>query len=78
MKNIIFGMLANVMTNNNKPQAMAGIPVNTEIDVKEEEKIAAAIEILKEKTPDLGNKLLKLADMSINNEQQYNWLVKML
>lgn len=78
MKNLIFGMLANVMTNNNKPQAMAGIPVNTEIDVKEEEKIAAAIEILKEKTPDLGDKLLKLADMSINNTQQYNWLVKML
>lgn len=74
VKNILFGMLANVLTPQ-KPQGMAGIP-----DVKptDDEKIKAAIEILKDKTPDLADKLLKLAELSINNPSQYQWLVKML
>lgn len=78
MKNLLMGLLSNVLTNNNKPKAMAGIKENIEINVSEDEKIAAAIEILKDKTENLGDKLLKLAEMSVSNPQQYNWLVKML
>jgi hypothetical protein len=76
MKNILINMLANVMQPN-KPQAVAGIKENTSID-NEDVKINTAIEILKIHTPELGDKLLKLADMASTNPSQYQWLIKML
>ena len=74
MKNMLIGMLANIMTPQ-KPQAVAGIKedVNTE-----DQKILAALDILKANTPNLGDKLLKLADMATNNPAQYQMLIKML
>lgn len=76
MKNMLIGMLANIMTPN-KPQAVAGIKENN-ANNDEEIKIITALEVLKNNTPDLGDKLLKLADMSTNNPSQYQWLIKML
>jgi hypothetical protein len=75
MKNMIIGMLANIMSPQ-KPQAVAGIKEvnNTDEDLK----IKAAIDILKANTENLGDKLIKLADMSVTNPTQYNMLVNML
>jgi hypothetical protein len=44
----------------------------------EEQKIDKAIEVLSQSTPNLGDSLLILAKMSIDNPQQYKWLLGML
>ena len=64
-----------------KAQAMAGIPETENklpIEATEEEKINTAIEILAKNTTNLGDKLLKLAQMSIENPSQYYMLVRLL
>jgi hypothetical protein len=76
MQNMLMGILANIMTPK-KPQAVAGIKETSEL-TEEEQKIQAALEVLKVHTPQLGDKLLKLADMATNNNSQYQWLIKML
>lgn len=79
MKQMLVGIVSSIFNGNNKPKAMAGIPTETETtpDI-EEQKIQSAIEVLKNNTPNLGDKLLKLAEMSINDPNQYKFLVKML
>jgi hypothetical protein len=44
----------------------------------EQQKINKAIEVLTQSTPNLGDNLLILAKMSIDNPQQYKWLLGML
>lgn len=44
----------------------------------EQQKIEKAIEVLAASTPNLGDSLLILAKMSIDNPQQYKWLLGML
>ena len=44
----------------------------------EQQKIDKAIEVLSQSTPNLGDSLLILAKMSIENPQQYKWLLGML
>jgi hypothetical protein len=44
----------------------------------EQQKIDKAIEVLSQSTPNLGDSLLILAKMSIDNPQQYKWLLGML
>jgi hypothetical protein len=44
----------------------------------EQQKIDKAIEVLSQSTPNLGDNLLILAKMSIDNPQQYKWLLGML
>lgn len=75
MKQMLMGVMANLLTPN-KPQAIAGIKENNSTD--EDEKIKIALDILKQHTPQLGDKLLKLSDMAINNNSQYQMLIKML
>jgi hypothetical protein len=60
--------------NNKKPQmsAVAGIPED------QNEKIKVALEVLQKNVPDLGDKLLKLADMSVNESVKFQMLIKML
>lgn len=60
--------------NAKKPQtvAVAGIP---EAD---EEKIKVALEVLTKNVPNLGDKLLKLADMSINESGKFKMLLNFL
>jgi formate dehydrogenase maturation protein FdhE len=75
MQSMLMGILANVLAPS-KPQAVAGIKEVNATD--NDEKIKVAIDILKSNTENLGDKLIKLADMSVNNPAQYNMLVKML
>jgi hypothetical protein len=44
----------------------------------EQQKIDKAIEVLSQSTPNLGDSLLILAKMSIDNPQQYKWLLGLL
>jgi hypothetical protein len=55
-----------------QPVAVAGIPEN------EDEKLKVALEVLKKNVPDLADKLLKLADMSVNESVKFQMLIKML
>jgi len=75
MQSMLMGILANVLAPS-KPQAVAGIKEVNATD--DDQKIKVAIDILKANTENLGDKLIKLADMSVNNPEQYNMLVKML
>jgi hypothetical protein len=54
------------------PTALAGIPD------EQEQKVNQAIEILKNYDNNLGDHLLKLADIAQNNNAQFNMLLKML
>jgi len=56
----------------NKPMALAGIPE------EQDEKIIGAIAILKQHNANLGDDLMKLADMAQNNNGQFNFLISML
>lgn len=56
----------------NKPMGIAGIPE------EQDEKIIGAIAILKQHDAQLGDDLLKLADMAENNNGQFNFLLSML
>lgn len=56
----------------NKPMAIAGIPE------EQDEKIIGAIAILKQHDANLGDDLMKLADMAENNNGQFNFLISML
>lgn len=66
-------------TNQNQPMqqninpAIAGIEEPSELD-----KINKAIEILSQSDKNLGNHLLILAKMSIDNPSQFHWLLNML
>lgn len=76
IQSMLMGVLANIMTPN-KPQAVAGVKDISE-NTDEDQKIIAALEVLKANTPNLGDKLLKLADMAATNPGQYQMLIKML
>jgi len=54
------------------PTALAGVPS------EQDEKISQAITILKNYDNNLGDHLLKLADIAQNNNAQFNMLLKML
>jgi hypothetical protein len=56
----------------NKPMGIAGIPE------EQDEKIIGAIAILKQHDANLGDDLMKLADMAQNNNGQFNFLISML
>jgi len=56
----------------NKPMGIAGIPE------EQDEKIIGAIAILKQHNANLGDDLMKLADMAQNNNGQFNFLISML
>jgi len=56
----------------NKPMTLAGIPE------EQDEKIIGAIAILKQHDANLGDDLMKLADMAENNNGQFNFLISML
>jgi hypothetical protein len=67
-------------TNQNKPMqqninpAIAGV----ETEPSEQDKINKAIEVLSKADSNLGNHLLILAKMSIDNPSQFHWLLNML
>ena len=68
-------LLQGIMSMFSKPQGAAVAGIN---DTPEDHKIKVAIETLQSKVPDLGDKLLKLADMSVNESAKFQMLIKML
>jgi hypothetical protein len=76
---IIAGVLNKFTPNQNQPMqqninpAIAGVE-----EPSEAEKIKKAIEVLSRSDKDLGNHLLILAKMSVDNPSQFNWLINML
>lgn len=76
---MIAGVLNKFTPNQNQPMqkninpAIAGVE-----EPSEEEKINKAIEVLSKSDKDLGNHLLILAKMSIDNPSQFHWLLNML
>jgi hypothetical protein len=76
---MIAGVLNKFTPNQNQPMqkninpAIAGVEEPTE-----QEKINKAIEVLSKSDKDLGNHLLILAKMSIDNPTQFHWLLNML
>jgi hypothetical protein len=83
MVNAAMGIIAEVLNkftpNQNQPMqqninpAIAGVE-----EPSEAEKIKKAIEVLSRSDKDLGNHLLILAKMSVDNPSQFNWLINML
>lgn len=73
IQNMLMQGLMNML--NGKPKAAAVAGIN---DTTEEQKIKVAIETLQSKVPDLGDKLLKLAEMSVNESVKFQMLIKML
>ena len=73
IQNMLMQGLMNML--NGKPKAAAVAGIN---DTPEEQKIKVAIETLQSKVPDLGDKLLKLAEMSVNESVKFQMLIKML
>lgn len=73
IQNMLMQGLINMFNGKPKPAAVAGIN-----ETPEDQKILVAIETLQKSVPDLGDKLLKLADMSINESVKFQMLIKML
>lgn len=64
--------IMNMFTQKPQMSAVAGIPENSD------DKLKVALEILQKNVPDLSDKLLKLADMSIKEPTKFNMLLKLL
>lgn len=77
---MIAGVLNKFTPNQNQPMqkninpAIAGV----EEEPTEQQKIDKAIEVLSKSDKELGNHLLILAKMSIDNPSQFHWLLNML
>lgn len=72
---MISGMASKFMTGGNAPQAIAGIPANTE---ESEARLLSAIERLYNVDPSLPDDLHLLADMAEKNKVQFDMLLSML
>lgn len=77
----IAGLVAKFLVPAGVPQAVAGVPdmqQETEDNTEEIERIAAALEVLKEKDKDLCKHLEKLAEMAEKETTKFNFLLTML
>lgn len=72
-KNLVMGLMSLFNGGTGaKVTNLAGIPED------QEDKIYAAIEVLKEADPNLGDSLTKLANIAVNNPAQFKMLLSML
>lgn len=72
-KNLVMGLMSLFNGNTGaKVTNLAGIPED------QEDKIYAAIEVLKEADPNLADSLTKLANIAVNNPTQFKMLLSML
>jgi len=69
---IVTNFIGKMMPQNTNNIALAGIPV------EQDEKILAALEILKQHDELLGDDLIKLSEMAVNNNAQFKFLLSML
>jgi len=76
MQNILIQQLSGLFMPTTKVTNMAGVLDGAEAD--QDVKINEAIEVLKQFDANLGDDLLLLAEMSLNDKQQFNFLLKML
>lgn len=72
IQNMLMQGLMNMFT---KPQGAAVAGIN---EATEDQKIKVAIETLQQNVPNLGDKLLKLADMSVNESAKFKMLLNLL
>ena len=74
VKDILIALGTRLLGGNSvkQPTALAGVPT------EQQQKIDAAIQILSEKNPYLGDDLLKLADIAVNQPGQFDFLLSML
>lgn len=73
----VAGLVAKFLTPAGQPQAVAGIPEETE-ETEIRERINNALTILAEKDKDLCKHLEKLAEMATKENDKFNFLLKML
>jgi hypothetical protein len=76
MQNILIQQLSGFFMPTTKVTNMAGVLDGAESD--QDAKIDEAIEVLKQFDANLGDDLLLLAEMALNDKQQFNFLLKML
>jgi len=76
MQNILIQQLSGLFMPTTKVTNMAGVLDGAEAD--QDAKINEAIEVLKQFDTNLGDDLLLLAEMALNDKQQFNFLLKML
>jgi hypothetical protein len=76
MQNILIQQLSGLFMPTTKVTNMAGVLDGAESD--QDTKIDEAIEVLKQFDANLGDDLLLLAEMALNDKQQFNFLLKML
>jgi hypothetical protein len=76
MQNILMQQLQEIFMPTTKVTNMAGVLDGAEAD--QDTKIDEAIEVLKQFDANLGDDLLLLAEMALNDKQQFNFLLKML
>lgn len=76
MQNILIQQLSGLFMPTTKVTNMAGVLDGAESD--QDLKIDEAIEVLKQFDANLGDDLLLLAEMALNDKQQFNFLLKML
>jgi len=76
MQNILIQQLSGLFMPTTKVTNMAGVLDGAEAD--QDAKIDEAIEVLKKFDANLGDDLLLLAEMALNDKQQFNFLLKML
>ena len=76
MQNILIQQLSGLFMPTTKVTNMAGVLDGAESD--QDAKIDEAIEVLKQFDANLGDDLLLLAEMALNDKQQFNFLLKML
>ena len=77
----IAGVVSKIVPMRGNPAAVAGIPVEQVVSVLEPgqpEKVQQAVNVLCSKDPKLGDHLLKLAGIAVNNPGQFTMLIGML
>jgi hypothetical protein len=72
IQNMLMQGIMNMFTQKPQMSAVAGIPDNTD------DKLKVALEILQKNVPDLADKLLKLADMSVQEPTKFKMLLNFL
>jgi hypothetical protein len=72
IQNMLMQGIMNMFTQKPQMSAVAGIPDNND------EKLKVAIEILQKNVPNLADKLLKLADMSVQEPTKFKMLLNLL
>jgi len=78
IQNMLIAQISNLFNPNQKVTHVAGVLDGAENENDQDEKIDAAIEILKKYDDRLGNDLLLLSELAETDQMQFKFLLKML